>query len=36
MWLYYHYRVGDTIDLESLGIHVAIEQLYTGVHVERS
>jgi Uma2 family endonuclease len=31
MWLYYPYIHGDTIDLESLGVRVVIEQLYTGI-----
>jgi Uma2 family endonuclease len=31
MWLYYPYTQGDTVDLESVGMRVAIEQLYTGI-----
>jgi Uma2 family endonuclease len=31
MWLYYPYISGDSIELESLGISVAIEQLYIGI-----
>jgi Uma2 family endonuclease len=34
MWLYYPYTHGDTIDLESLGMKVAIEQLYTGINFD--
>jgi Uma2 family endonuclease len=34
MWLYYPYTHGDTIDLESLGMRVAIEQLYTGINFD--
>ncbi len=34
MWLYYPYTSGDSIDLESLGIRVAIEQLYTGINFD--
>jgi Uma2 family endonuclease len=31
MWLYYPYSSGDSIALESLGITIAIEQLYIGI-----
>jgi Uma2 family endonuclease len=34
MWLYYPYTVGDTIVLESIGISLAIEQLYAGINFE--
>lgn len=34
MWLYYPYTTGDTITLESLGISLTIEQLYTGINFE--
>jgi Uma2 family endonuclease len=34
MWLYYPYATGDTIALESLGISLAIEQLYAGINFE--
>jgi Uma2 family endonuclease len=34
MWLYYPYTSGDTIALESLGISLAIEQLYAGINFE--
>ena len=35
MWLYYPYVAGDTIELQSLGTRVAIEQLYAGVNFEQ-
>jgi Uma2 family endonuclease len=34
MWLYYPYTNGDTIALESLGIMVSIEELYTGIEFD--
>jgi len=34
MWLYYPYTTGDRVDLESLGISIAIEQLYTGINFD--
>lgn len=34
MWLYYPYIAEDVITLESLGISLAIEQLYTGINFE--
>lgn len=34
MWLYYPYNAGDTIALESLGINLAIEQMYAGINFE--
>lgn len=36
MWLYYPYSAGDAINLESLGITVSIEQLYTGIDFSQS
>jgi Uma2 family endonuclease len=34
MWLYYPYSVGDAIELVSLNLSIAIEQLYTGINFE--
>ncbi len=34
MWIYYPYTAGDTIALESIGISLAIEQLYAGIDFE--
>jgi Uma2 family endonuclease len=34
MWLYYPYTSGDSIDLASLGISIAIEQIYTGINFD--
>jgi Uma2 family endonuclease len=34
MWLYYPYAAGDTIALESIGISLAIEQLYADIDFE--
>jgi Uma2 family endonuclease len=34
MWLYFPYTAGDAIALESLGISLEIEQLYTGINFE--
>jgi Uma2 family endonuclease len=33
MWLYYPYTSGDSIELESLGISILIEQLYLEVNI---
>jgi Uma2 family endonuclease len=33
MWLYYPYTSGDSIELESLGISILIEQIYLGVSI---
>ncbi len=34
LWLYYPYTIGDSIRIESLGISVAINQLYIGIKFE--
>jgi Uma2 family endonuclease len=36
MWLYYPYRSGDAISLESFGLTIAIEQLYIGIDFPQS
>ncbi len=36
MWLYYPYSSGDLIALESLGLTLAIEQLYTSIDFSQS
>ena len=33
MWLYYPYTRGDSIELQSLGLSISIEQLYLGVDI---
>lgn len=35
MWLYYPYIAGDLLSLESLGMSIAIEQLYIGTEFEQ-
>jgi Uma2 family endonuclease len=34
MWLYYPYGVGDEIELKSIGVTLAVNDLYFGVNFE--
>lgn len=34
MWLYYPYKAGDVIEIQSMGVEFSIEQLYRNVRLE--